>query len=67
VAVETRVVAPAVPGDLLTCEVPAPQQIAMDSDVADYLAHLYAAASACAQKLKAVSEIVMPPNSHIER
>jgi hypothetical protein len=60
VAVETRVVTPDIPGDLLSCDVPAPAQIVRDSDAADYLSRLYAAASSCARKVDALRAIVTP-------
>jgi hypothetical protein len=58
VAIETRVVTPNIPGDLLTCDAPLPRQIVMDSDVADYLAQLYAFAAECSRKLTALREIL---------
>lgn len=58
VATETRVVMPTVPGDVLTCDVPVPSQIVMDSDVADYLTRLYGAAVACARNMQGVREIL---------
>jgi hypothetical protein len=49
---------PTVPGDVLTCDVPVPSQIVMDSDVADYLTRLYGAAVACARNMQGVREIL---------
>jgi hypothetical protein len=46
VAIETRVAMPEMPSDMLSCEMPFPDAIRMDSDVADYLARLHYAARA---------------------
>ena len=63
VVVETRVVAPDIPGDVLKCDVPVPAQIVRDSDAADYMAQLHAAASSCAQNMQVVRAIVNKPQS----
>ena len=58
VVVKTDVVYPAIPADVLACAVPTPTDIARDSDVADYMVQLHAAAMMCARNAEAVRAIV---------
>ena len=54
--IETRYIP--IPGDLLTCpELPVPDGVATDRDVAEYLLALFPAAMECRRKLLAVREI----------
>lgn len=65
VAIETRIEHPGIPGDLFACTVPVPgaptpHTLYMESDAADYLLQLHAAAQACQQNMQAIQRIVKP-------
>jgi len=65
VAIETRIEHPRIPGDLFACAVPlpaapTPNTLYMESDAADYVLRLHAAAQACKQNMQALQRILRP-------